>query len=258
MRTILLSMLLAVLPTAPAPLSAQVPLDTDPGRSERTRSDLEALLDYYQEVLRSPAYSSSVKESVRADAERVRARLEQGDFRLGDRVAIYVEGEPELPDTVSVQAGPVIALPLFGDISLGGVLRSEIEAHLTSELRRFIRSPVVRAKALMRVSIQGAVGAPGFYVIPADMLVSEALMAAGGPAPNANLTSLRIERGGERVIGGEDLQEAMRDGRTLDQLNLQAGDQIMMPASGAGWLSNVGMITGLVGTVSFLIFRLTN
>jgi protein involved in polysaccharide export with SLBB domain len=95
---------------------------------------------------------------------------------------------------------------------------------------------VVRASGLMRLSIQGQVGSPGFYVVPAESLVSEALMVAGGPASQADLDALRIERGSDRLMDGEELQEAMRDGRTLDQLNLQAGDQIVLPAarSGAG------------------------
>lgn len=240
------------------PVAGQDPPDTDPGRPERTRADLEGLLQYYDEVLESPAYSDNVKERVRRDAEQVRTRLQQGDFRLGDRIALYVEGEPELPDTVAVQAGPSLALPLFGDISLRGVLRSEIETHLTEELGRFIRDPTVRAKGLMRVSVQGAVGAPGFYVIPADMLVGETLMVAGGPAANANLNELRVERGGERVLGGQELQEAMQQGLTLDQLNLQAGDQFVMPERGQGFFNNIGVIAGLITTLSFAIFQIVN
>ena len=240
------------------PVAGQAPPDTDPGRPERTRADLEGLLQYYDEVLESPAYSDNVKERVRRDAEQVRTRLQQGDFRLGDRIALYVEGEPELPDTVAVQAGPSLALPLFGDISLRGVLRSEIETHLTEELGRFIRDPTVRAKGLMRVSVQGAVGAPGFYVIPADMLVGETLMVAGGPAANANLNELRVERGGERVLGGQELQEAMQQGLTLDQLNLQAGDQFVMPERGQGFFNNIGVIAGLITTLSFAIFQIVN
>jgi protein involved in polysaccharide export with SLBB domain len=236
--------------------SGQVPLDADPGRAERTRADLEGLLTYYDEVLRSPVYSESVKQSVRVSSERIRSRLQEGDFRLGDRIALYVEGEPELPDTVSVEVGPRISLPLFGDISLNGVLRSEIQPHLAEQLGRFIRDPVVRAKALMRVSIQGAVGAPGYYVIPADMLLGEALMAAGGPAANADIEDLRIERGPQRVIDGQQLQDAMREGLTLDQLNLQAGDQIVMPERGGGFLANIGIITGLGTTIGFLAFQL--
>ena len=228
-------------------VEAQILPESDPGRSVRTRADLERLLADYESALASPAYSEGVKQAIRRDAERVRDRLRDGDFRLGDAVLLYVEGEPTLPDTVRVEAGPKIALPLFGDIPLAGVLRSEISEHLTRELARFIKDPVVRAEALMRLSIQGQVASPGFYVVPAQILVSQALMVAGGPAAEADLDDLRIERGAQTLLSGDVLQEALREGLTLDQLNLQAGDQVVLPAQRPGIWGSVlryGLIIG--------------
>ena len=114
------------------------------------------------------------------------------------------------------------------------MLRSEVTDHLTREIGRFIKDPVVRAEGLMRLSIQGMVRNPGFFVVPADILVSEALMVAGGPAVESNLDNLRIERGPLRLIEGEEMRDALQEGRTLDQLNLQAGDQIFLPQRTAG------------------------
>ena len=228
MRTLLL--VLSVLALVPgAQLQAQSVIESDPGSAVRTRAELERLLSLYEEAMQSPAYSQGVKRSVQASAAQIRERLERGDFRVGDRVALYVEGEPNIPDTVPVEPGPMISLPLFGQISLDGVLRSEIQEHLTREMSQFIRDPVVRASGLMRLSILGSVGRPGFYVVPADMLLSEALMMAGGPAGNADLEDLQIERASTRLMDGDELSEAMRVGRTLDQLNLQAGDQLFVP-----------------------------
>ena len=235
MRTSILFLTVAALAIAPAVSAGQTLLETDPGNSVRTRDDLERLVTFYEEVLASPVYSDRMKSEARASILRVRDRLRDGDFRVGDRIVLSVQGEPQLPDTVAVEAGPKIVLPLFGEIPLDGVLRSEVEAHLTRELSRFINDPVVRAQGLMRLSIQGRVGAPGFYVVPADMLVTDALMVAGGPAADADLEALRIERGAEPLLAGNDLQEAMREGRTLDQLNLQAGDQIVLPEESGGF-----------------------
>ena len=81
----------------------------------------------------------------------------------------------------------------------------------------------------MRLSIQGAVGAPGFYTVSTDLLIEQALMRAGGPAGTANLGKLRIERGSEVIMEGGEVQQALIEGVTLDQLNLQAGDQIYLP-----------------------------
>jgi polysaccharide export outer membrane protein len=213
------------------------------------------LLGEYERALASPAYSESVKQSIRADAEAIRGRLTDGDFRVGDRIALSVQGEPSLPDTIPVQPGPMIALPLFGEISLHGVLRSEITEHLTQALSRYIRDPVVRANGLMRLSVQGAVGQPGFYTMPAEMLVGEALMVAGGPSPQADIEAMAIQRGTRALLEGDQLQEAIRQGLTLDQLNLQAGDQIVVPQSvpGGNFLRNVGIVAGIVGSLTTLV-----
>lgn len=252
-QAVVLPLLLAALPAA---AEAQVSIDANPGSAERTRTELEELLVQYEGVLQSPAYSDAVKNATRVRVDRIRERLTKGDFELGDRIVLSVRDEPELPDTVTVTAGPKISLPLFGDIGLEGVLRSEVESRITEALSVFINDPVVTAQALMRVSIQGAVGRPGFYVVPAEVLLSETLMVAGGPAQNSKLEDLRIERGRSVVMRGDEVQEALRRGLTLDQLNLQAGDQVVLPAEQqGGFLGNVGMIAGLVGSLSFIVIR---
>jgi protein involved in polysaccharide export with SLBB domain len=123
----------------------------------------------------------------------------------------------------------MIVLPEIGSIPLAGVLRSELQAHLATQIARFIRDPVVHARSLVRIEIMGAVGSPGFYTVPSDMLVSDALMLAGGPQASAQLDKTRIERGDEVIWEAEDLREAVIEGRTLDQLSVRAGDGIFVP-----------------------------
>jgi protein involved in polysaccharide export with SLBB domain len=240
------------------PVSSQTTPAINPGGSVRTRADLERLLVEYEQALQSPAYSNAVKDRIGADAAFIRSRLQNGDFRVGDRITLEVEGEPGIPDTIAVESGPKIVLPLFGDISLDGVLRSEIEDHLTEALGRFIRDPVVRANGHIRISVQGQIAQPGFYTMPAEMLLGEALMVAGGPTPASDMEDIRIDRGTETVLGGQELQEAIRSGLTLDQLNLQAGDQIVVPdRPTGGWLGTVGVVAGIAGTIATLIVVFT-
>ncbi len=237
-----------------------MPIFSDATNSVRSRQELEELLIQYEEVLGSTVYSEAINEDVRNRANQIRERLSRGDFRLGDAVVLFVEGEIGLPDTVAVQSGPdgpTISLPVFGDVSLDGVLRSEVQDHIAAALGAFIRNPVVRAQGLMRISVQGSVGAPGFYVVPADMLLSETLMVAGGPAANYDLESLRIQRGSDVLMDGEALQEDLRQGRTLDQLNLQAGDQVFLPQAGVGFFSNFGVMLGVVSSLTVAIVQLS-
>jgi polysaccharide export outer membrane protein len=257
-RALALAFCLLVPLIAPRPSQAQLPQQGAAGGGAMlSREDLTKLLQQYEAALHSPAYSGSVKAAFKAAAERVRDRLENGDFHPGDRVALTVEGQPNLPDTVPVEAGPKITLPVFGDISLKGVLRSEIAAHLTKALGRMIRDPVVHAQALMRISVQGAVARPGFYVVPTDILVSDVLMTAGGPSQTADLSKLKIERGTEQIYGGKELQTDMRAGRTLDQLSLQAGDQIVLPQkSSSNWWGPVLRYGLIVATTLVLGVRI--
>lgn len=236
---------------------AQIPVQLSPGSAHLSRQELMDVLEQYELALASPAYSSRIKAELRTAAERVRVRLATGDFRPGDRVVLSVQGQPDLPDTVPVEPGPKITLPIFGSISLDGVLRAEISEHLTRELGQMIREPVVRAQGLMRLSVQGSVGRPGFYVVPADLLISEAIMLAGGPTGDADLPAARIERASQVVYAGQELQTAMTSGRTLDQLSLQAGDQIYLPpVRASSFWPTVGRYAFIIGTTVVLGIRI--
>jgi len=217
---------------APRHLAAQS-TDGDPGRAQVTREELLELLAQYDAALESDAYSQAVRQRARAEASLIRARLADGDFRVGDRILVTVEGEEDLSGEHIVGPGPSITLPQFGEIGLAGVLRSELQSHLTSALARYIRNPVVRVHASLRLSVLGEVNQPGFYVFPADVLLTDVLTVAGGPTRSAKLTDIRIERGDASIWEDEPLQQAIIEGRTLDQLGLRAGDVIVVPSSGS-------------------------
>lgn len=207
-------------------LSGQVSPSWDPSRFQVSRPELQALLEQYEAASQSPAYSGDYREGARQTASEIRERLEQGDFRVGDRIVLDVRGEEDIPDTVQVQPGPVIVLGNIGEISLAGVLRSELQGHLTVELARFIREPQVYSRSMIRLALAGQIGTPGFFVLPADMLLGEALMAAGGPGAEADMNKIRVLRGESVLLDEDEVAKAIVDGRSLDQLSMRAGDRI--------------------------------
>ncbi len=213
----------------PLSVMAQSVPGWDPQGLTMQRAELQALLTELEGVASSSAYSRRVRDDAERDALILRTRLDQGDFRIGDQVSLVVEGEPGLTGEYPVEGGPRIVLPTLGPIPLAGVLRSELEDHLRKELGRFLQNPVVRAEPRIRVSVQGSVGSPGFFTVPAHMLLSELLMFAGGPSGNANLDQMRIERIGDRLWEGDELRVVLAEGRTLDQLNLRGGDELIVP-----------------------------
>ena len=224
MRPVAAIVLAAVLAAAPA--AAQPGGGSGPDPAPTTRAGLHALLAHHEQG--AAASGARGREAAR-EAEEIRRRLEQGDFQVGDRIILAVDGHEELTDTFTVTAGRVVVLPSIGEIRLAGALRSELQDSVGAQLARFIRDPAVQARSMIRISVLGEVGQPGYYVVSTEALVTDALMLAGGPGAKARLAGMRIERGRERIWEGGELQAAITEGRTLDQLALRAGDQIVVP-----------------------------
>jgi protein involved in polysaccharide export with SLBB domain len=151
------------------------------------------------------------------------------EFQVGDRILLLVEGDSVLSDTFTVVAGPALRLPAVGEISLAHVRRADLEAYLTRELGRYLKDPVVHAHALVRVSVLGEVTHPGFYAVPLDLVLADALMVAGGPTQDARVDRLRILRGESSLWSGAALQAAIARGATLADLDLRTGDRIQVP-----------------------------
>src|SRR6266404_3264994 len=118
-------------------------------------------------------------------------------FQIGDRILLKVQGDSTLSDTFSVVSGPAVDLPVIGLIALGDVKRADIQPYMTAQLGRFLRDPIVRAKSLVRISIEGEVAKPGFYAIPMDVVLGDAIQAAGGLTTMAKLADLKVNRGGQ-------------------------------------------------------------
>lgn len=226
------------------------------GGGNITREQLQEELRRHEAAIESSEYSRSLRQQAQLEAAMIRKRLEEGDFQVGDRIAVTIMGQPDLNDTYTVDAGPVLVIPEIGDIPVGGVLRSEIQAHLQTEIGRYLRDPVVRTQPLIRVAIMGAVGSPGFYNLPSTALLSDAIMEAGGPSGEASMERLRIERRGETLWEDEAVQDALVSGRTLDQMNLQAGDQIRLPGSGNTFWASVRTWLPVATTLIYLGTRI--
>lgn len=177
-----------------------------------------------------------------------------GTLQVGDRVWLHVEGEGQLSDTFTVTEGLVITLPVIGDIALSGVLRARIEEHLTRELARYVKNPVIRARALVRIAIEGEVARPGFYPVPTDLVLADAIMLAGGATPDGRISDMRIERGRRRLFKPADLERVMARGLTLDQLDLRAGDRIVVPARGG--FESTARVIGILAAVPVAIFAI--
>jgi protein involved in polysaccharide export with SLBB domain len=180
-----------------------------------TRPDLEARV---RQIERDPRR--------RAEAAALRARLRDGDFRVGDAIVLNVVNVPQFSDTFPVRAGVLVQLPEVAPIPLSGVLRSELEPHLRRHIGRYVINPTVEAYSLVRVAVAGAVARPGFYEVRPDAPVSEAVMSAGGLALLGDATKMSVRRAGQVVIPEDALRTSMAAGATLDDLSIRPGDEL--------------------------------
>ncbi len=221
-------LLVAAVAAAPT-LSAQEASRWDWRVTGLSRPELTSLLARYQRTATSPAYSDAMRGRATLLVDSIQARLAEGDVRVGDRLRLIVEGQPTLTDSFAVTEGPALVLPVVGSVNLKGVLRSELASRLTSRVDSVYRGASVRVIMLTRIAVLGGVGKPGFYSLPRDALIADALTAAGAVAPTARLTEIYVERGTARLWDRDSVQVAMREARTIGDMRLEDGDRIVVP-----------------------------
>jgi hypothetical protein len=223
------------------------PAQAQGARQQATRAELEALV---------ATLASRTDSAGRASLAAVQTRLRDGDFREGDRIYLRVIEDPALTDSFTVRAGGRLELPNVPPIDLTGVLRSELEGRLREEIAKVLRSPQVTATSFIRVSILGAVTRPGFYQVPAETPVSQAIMLAGGLAPNARVEKSEIRRGVEVVVSKDATRQLFASGQSLDQANIRAGDEIVVGQRGGGSTALFSAIGALSGVLFLVITAL--
>lgn len=199
--------------------------------------------------------SSGKQAQDRKLLDAIRRRLENGDFRPGDRIVLSVEGEAELTDTFTVQSGPSLDLPTIGTVDLQGILASELTESLARDIAHTLRDPLVNAQALIQLSVLGDVARPGFYLVPPEAPLSDVLMEAGGPTQTAKVDEIRIERGPRsRLVQAPSKSRPYSSIEALsaDELGLRTGDRIIVPGSSGLTTHDVVQFTilGLTTVVS--------
>jgi protein involved in polysaccharide export with SLBB domain len=226
-------------------------------RQPVSRAELEAAEARHIAAART-AQDSKTRQNHTAMATRIRTRLRDGDFQAGHRILLAVYADSSLTDTFTVRADRKLLLPNLPPMSVAGLLDSELEPFLQKELGKYLRNPTVRAQGLLRLSILGAVAAPGFYSFPIDFLVTDAIMEAGGPGKDAKMDRSEIKRSGSVVVNKAGMQEAFRLGLTLNDIGALPGDELIVPGekTGSKWqtvLTVASVVTGLAYGVSLLV-----
>eukprot|EP01012_Entosiphon_sulcatum_P020977 TRINITY_DN25801_c0_g2_i1.p1 TRINITY_DN25801_c0_g2~~TRINITY_DN25801_c0_g2_i1.p1 ORF type:complete len:277 (-),score=23.85 TRINITY_DN25801_c0_g2_i1:134-964(-) len=199
------------------------------GAQRASRADLAARASQLESSLLDSKLKGDARSKQQAALAAIRNRLSDGDFHTGDRFLITMRRDSVRSDTASVRDSLKVAVFSLPDISLRGVLRSELDERMSAHVARFLRGVEVRTNVLTRVAVLGSVRNPGYYYASPDRPVSDLVMLAGGPNPDANLKQLEISRGGKVQVKAKDSDRLIKDGRTLEQVDVQSGDEIRIP-----------------------------
>ena len=120
----------------------------------------------------------------------------------GDRVRVFVYGQPNLSRIYPVDGQGFINMPLIGAVRARATTTYELGNVIAGELRvSFVRDPEVTVEiaAYRPFFILGEVRLPGQYPYVAGMTVEAAVAIAGGYTPRANERSITVKR----LLGGE-------------------------------------------------------
>ncbi len=174
-----------------------------------------------------PASSAITGEASKVDGSR---------YIIGpdDNLQITVWREPSLSGGLPVRPDGMISLVLIGDLKAAGKTPTQLSADITQQLRKYIQDPsvtvAVTAVNSQRIFLVGEVGHVGPVAMSPSMTPLQAISAAGGPSPYANLKRIYILRGlsaKQQKIPFNYKQALKGDNR--QDITLQPGDTIVVP-----------------------------
>ena len=159
------------------------------------------------------------------------------NYRLGpgDEVIIDIWGASQNTIRQTISPDGTINLQELGPVYLSGLSVREAEKYLQSQLGKLYSNENNQIKVTLgnsrtiQVNIMGEVIQPGTYALSAFSTVLHALYRAGGVNPIGSLRAVRLVRGG-KTIATVDVYDFILNGKIQDDISLQEGDVIIVPA----------------------------
>lgn len=181
-------------------------------------------------------------------------KLEKGDF-----LQITFWQEPTLNTQTRIDAEGKIDLPLVGRIEASGKTIDQLSRLIVEKITAYNKKISQANISVIEygnraIFVAGAVVRPGKYTFQKLPNLWEAILEAGGPSPVAQLSRVKILRGGESSgnIETVDVAAAFESGNVKNLPKLNPGDYVTVPsvapAAGAGGFMAEGgaMQPGLV------------
>ena len=133
-----------------------------------------------------------------------RARSAETMLGPGDVLYISLPGEETLNRTFKIDRLGRIELPEVGEVEVSDRPVAEVESALRRSLSNVFRDleqfEVTLKERRKLITVLGYVNEPGMVDLPGDASVQEAITAAGGLVPGAQLDRLQLRRDGQRTV----------------------------------------------------------
>lgn len=188
-------------------------------------------------------------------AAAIRQRLRDGDLQVGDRVVVTVVSDAVHRDTAVVRSEHTLELQGGIVVPVAGVLRSELQDRVSTEVKKYVKAQSVEVTPLMRVGVLGAVTRPGYFAFSSDIPITDAIMGAGGPTGTADVGKSVVRRHNQEFRSASETSKAIASGLTLDQFGLAAGDELVVGQRG-GFGGTILASTGAIVSVLTLFVAL--
>ena len=162
------------------------------------------------------------------------------EYRLGpgDVLRVSVFNQPDLQTEVEVSEGGTVAMPLVGDVQVGGKTRTEAAAIIGESLKRggFLKEVDVVIRVLeyrsQQVAVLGEVAKPGRYAITRPSTVAEVIALAGGITPKGGYVVTVVQAGENGAVRSQEVNVNDQINAGADKaLLLRAGDTVTVPAA---------------------------
>ena len=163
------------------------------------------------------------------------------DYRLGpgDEVIIDIWGNNQATIRQTISPDGTINIPDIGLISLNGMTIRQADSYMKRKLGQIYSVDGEDAKSeikltlgnirTIQVNLMGEVAVPGTYYLSSLSNLYHALYRAGGVSDLGSLRDIQLVRKGKKVAS-VDVYDFIMNGKTPDNINLEEGDIIVVPA----------------------------
>jgi polysaccharide export outer membrane protein len=132
-----------------------------------------------------------------------------------------------------------VQYPILGDLQVSNLTVAQLRDHMRQGLDTLFKNPFVSVFPLFRIAVLGEVQHPGLYTVDPTLSVIDVVAMAGGASTYGDLKKIRLLR------GGQEQQLSFGQGRTLQEVGIRSGDQIVLGRKGFT-RDDVTLLLGLV------------